>query len=66
MANETPMPIEEFRRRLSAAGLVVPAAREAELMDGLVHLQALAARLHKPYGYADEPAHTFQAREDAL
>lgn len=54
-----PMPLEEFRRRLTALGLVVPTEREAELMQGLDYLQALAARLHKPYGYGDEPMHVF-------
>lgn len=55
------MPIEEFRRRLKALGLVVPAEREADVFRGLGLLEALAARVHQPYGYADEPSHTFSA-----
>ena len=55
------MTFEQFRARLAEAGFHPPEKSLQEMYAALPHLEAMRARLHKPFGYADEPAHVFDA-----
>ncbi len=41
------------------AGLDLPEAYMEELLAAWRHVQAMTARLRRPHGYGDEPAHVF-------
>ena len=55
------MTFEEFKARLTQAGYRPPEKSLREMYAALPHLEAMRARVQKPFAYADEPAHVFDA-----
>jgi hypothetical protein len=59
MAETPAMSLQEFEQHLARAGLAVTPEKARELHACAPFVAAMAARVHKTFTYADEPAHTF-------
>jgi hypothetical protein len=55
------MTFEEFKARLAQAGYAPAEKSLQEMYAALPHLEAMRARVHKRFTYAEEPAHVFAA-----
>jgi hypothetical protein len=51
---------DAFAARIRALGFDPPPANLEEMFAAMPHLEAMRARLRRPYTYADEPAHVFR------
>lgn len=65
MADTRDMSLEEFERHLARAGFHVTPGKARELHAQAPFVMAMAARVHKDFTYADEPAHVFAAGKAA-
>lgn len=58
-ARQVPADREDILAAARLAGLRLPAAYEAEMLDAYAHLRPLLARLPRVRPHRDEPAHIF-------
>jgi len=65
MADTPGMSLQAFEQHLARAGLKVTPEKARELYAHAPAVMALAARVHRDFAYADEPAHVFAADRGA-
>ena len=65
MADVPGMSLQAFEEHLARAGLKVTPEKARELHAYAPAVLALAARVHRDFTYADEPAHVFAADRGA-
>lgn len=53
---------QEFTSMAARAGITIAADREETMFEAFKSLRELLANLHKPFGYADEPAYIAPGR----